>query len=78
MGWVKEEIKTSKEIFNEVVKEYGEVWNGRIYGCSSPYEYFTDYLRDNYDLTLRQCDEICRMIKNYYNIKRFYYTEMKS
>ena len=30
MGWVKEPIKATEEIFNEVVKEYGKVWNGRI------------------------------------------------
>ena len=76
MGWVKEPIKATEEIFNEVVNAFGKVWNGRIYGCSSPYEYFTDHLRDNYGLTLKQCDEICRMIKDYYGIKRFYYNEM--
>lgn len=77
MGWVKESIKTTEEIFNEVVKEYGKVWNGRIGSSSCPYEYFADHLRDNYDLTLWQCDEVCRKIKDYYGIKPFYYTEMK-
>ena len=76
MGWTKMPIKATEEIFNEVVKEYGKVWNGRIGDSSCPYEYFSDHLRDYYDLTLWQCDEVCRMIKEHYNIKQFYYTEM--
>lgn len=77
MGWIKEPIKTTEDIFNEVVKEYGKVWNGRINGCGSPYEYFVDHLRDYYDLTLEQSYEVCKMIKKHYNIKRFYFTEME-
>lgn len=76
MGWTKMPIKATEEIFNEVVKEYGKVWNGRIGSSMCPYEYFADHLRDYYDLTLKQCDEVCRMIKEHYNIKHFYYTEM--
>lgn len=77
MGWVKEPIKATEEIFNEVVKEYGKVWNGRIGDSSCPYEYFADHLRDHYDLTLWQCDEVCGMIREYYGIKYFYYMEVQ-
>ena len=78
MGWIKNPVKTTEEIFNEVVKEFGKTWNGRIGDSSSPYEYFTDHLRDYYDLTLRQCDEVCRMIRDYYGIKCFYYQEIQA
>ena len=76
MGWVKEPIRSSKEIFKEIVNE--RKWNGCIGNSHCPYEYWADWMRDNYNLTLRQCDESCRMIKTHYNIKEFYYTEMKS
>lgn len=77
MAWTKEEIKNSEQIFNEIVSEYGEKWNDRIGDSTCPYEYFADHLRDNYDLTFRQCNEVCEMIKEHYNIEHFYYTELK-
>lgn len=77
MGWVKNPIMGTEEIFNGILSEYGDVWNRRIGGSVCPYEYFADHLRDNYTLTLSQCDEVCRMIKKYYNIFPFYYTELK-
>ena len=73
MGWIKEPIRDTKEIFNEIVSKVK--WNGRIGDSSSPYEYFSDYIRDNYNVTLRQCDEICSMIKEHYKIKLFYWTD---
>ena len=75
MGWIKEPIRDTKEIFNEIISKVK--WNGRIGDSSSPYEYFSDYIRDYYDVTLKQCDLICKMIKEHYGIKEFFYTEMK-
>lgn len=77
MGWVKTPTETTEELFNQVISEYGEVWNGRIGDSTTPNEYFADHLRDNYDLTLLQCTELCRMIKEYYGIYPFYYDELK-
>ena len=79
MGWVKKEVRSTKEIFNDLVKVFKKEWKVEYlpYGNGSPYEYFSDYIRDYYDVTLKQCDEICKMIKEHYGIKRFYYTEMK-
>ena len=74
MGWIKEPIRDSREIFNEIVSKG---WNGSYKGSTCPYEYFSDYIRDYYDVTLKQCDEICRMIKEHYGVKEFFYTEMK-
>ena len=75
MGWIKKPIRDTKDIFNEIVSKVK--WNGRIGDSTTPYEYFADYILDYYDVTLKQCDEICKMIKEHYGIKRFYYTEMK-
>ena len=77
MGWVKQPIQKSEQIYIEIISER-PTWNGRMGGSHSPYEYWADWLRDNYDLTLKQCDEICRWLKEYYKIEKFYYTEMKS
>jgi len=74
MGWVKTPTRTSEDIFSEIVRER-PTWNGRVGDGSSPYEYWSDYLRDNYDLTLSQADEICRGLKTYYGIEHFYYGE---
>jgi hypothetical protein len=76
MGWIKEPIRDTKEIFNEIVSKVK--WNGRIGDSTTPYEYFADYIRDYYDVTIKQCDEICKMIKEHYRIERFYYTEMET
>ena len=74
MGWIKKPIRDTKGIFNEIVSKRKE-WNGFIGDSSSPYEYWVDYIRDNYDVTLKQCDEICKMIKEHYQIKKFYATD---
>jgi hypothetical protein len=72
MGWVKEVKQSSDEIFNEITSRIKE-WRGIPDDSSTPYEYFTDYLRDNFNITLKQCDEICQRLKEYYGIDRFYY-----
>lgn len=74
MAWVKTPVRTSEEIFSEIVAKY-PTWDGRMGDSASPYEYWIDSLRDNYDLTMRQADEICRALKEYYGIKHFYYGE---
>ena len=74
MGWIKTATRSSEEIFSEIVKDR-PTWDGRIGDSTTPYEYWSDWLRDNYDLTLRQCDEICRALKEYYHIEHFYYGE---
>ena len=73
MGWVKTPIKTTEQIFNEIKAEFGETWSGRLGDSTTPCEYFSDHLRNYYDLTLKQADEVCKMIKEYYKIDKFYY-----
>lgn len=74
MGWIKKPIKKSEQIYSEIISAR-PIWNGRIGDSNCPYEFWSDWLRDNYDLTLGQCDEICRWLKEYYNIKKFYNTD---
>ena len=76
MGWVKEVKQSNNEIFNDVIKKIPE-WRGIPDDSTTPYEYFSDHLRDYYDVTLKQCDEICLMLKGYYHIEEFYYNELK-
>lgn len=75
MGWVKEQTNKTSKLFAEIIKTFGEKWNGRIGSSSTPYEYFSDYIRDNYDVTLGQCDLLCEMIKQHYRIEKFYATD---
>jgi hypothetical protein len=70
MGWVKTPIRTSEDIFKEITSQNPK-WKGRK-GSSSPYEYWSDYIKDYYDVTLHQCDEICKMLMDFYKIKKFY------
>jgi len=74
MGWIEQPQRTSDDIFNEIVKER-PTWKGRMGDSTTPYEYWTDYLRDYYEITLSQCDEICKRLKEYYKIEHFYYGE---
>lgn len=73
MGWVKVQVKDTNDIVNDIVNNI--TWKGTPKGNTTPYEFFTDYIRDNYDVTLKQCDEICGMLKQHFNIKHFYYGE---
>lgn len=77
-GWVSDETMSSEEIFNDIIKNfdgkediYRIVIRKREDAC--PYGYFSDYIKDHYDVTSPQCDEICEMIKDYYNLGWFYY-----
>lgn len=71
MGWVKKEVDSTQRIFDEVAANL----SGRIGYSTTPYEFFADYIRDNYDVTLKQCDEICKKLKAHFRIKKFYYNE---
>ena len=74
MGWIKVPEMTSKQIFDSVVASIGD-WRGVPKGNTSAYEFFADYLRDYYPITLTQCGEVCKMLRDYYNIEHFYYGE---
>lgn len=77
MGWVKQQVRTNEDIFNEIASRDPNKRLANYVGDSTtPYEYWSDYLRDYYDVTLKQCDEICQMIREYYGIKKFYYNEL--
>ena len=77
MGWVKTQVEKTSKIFYKIITTFGEKWNGRIGDSTTPYEYFSDYIRDHYDVTLEQCELLCEMIKQHYRIEKFYYNEMK-
>lgn len=70
--WVKETKMIENEIFQEVIKDI-PTWRGTPRGNSSPYEFFSDYLKENFDLTLFQCNNVCEMLKEHYQIDKFYY-----
>ena len=69
MGWVKTPTRKTSDIFKEIVKEG---WSGNIKDSSTPFEYWSDRIKDNYDVTLLQCNMLCKMIKQHYKIKKFY------
>ena len=78
MGWVSKQVRPTKEIFDDIIKDFGENWKNTNLppsGNGSYYEYFSDYIRDYYEVTLRQCDVLCKMIKEHYQIKKFYATD---
>ena len=70
MGWIKEQKESTYKIFKEITDRI--YWNGTPKGNSSPYEFFSDYIRDYFDVTLKQCEEICTMLRDYYKIEDFY------
>ena len=74
-----EQCVSSDEIFNEIIHNYPKRENVLIAmrksGDSSPYGYFSDLIKDNYPVTLKQCDEICTMLKDYYSFSKFYATD---
>ena len=74
MGWVNKQVRPTKDIFDDLIKVFGNVWKIEYLpsGNGSAYEYFSDYIRDYYEVTLRQCDLLCKWLKEFYNIKKFY------
>lgn len=80
MGWVKKPVMATEDIFNALINRFGKAWKAEYMTSEngSPYEYFSDYIRDYYNVTIKQCDELCVMLKKHYHIKYFYYNELKS
>ncbi len=71
MAWVKEEVQSTADIFLSIINKRPS-YRGELNGSGSPYEYWSDYIKDYYDVTLEQCDDICKRLKDYYKIKNFY------
>lgn len=71
MGWVKQPIHSTNKLFNEIVKTIG-IWRGVPRGNGSAYEYLSDLIKDNYDVTLKQCTELCKMIAKHYGIQLYF------
>ena len=62
-------LTTTQSIFNDIVSIYDKA---PILKEGTLYEFFADYIRDYYDVTLKQCDEICKMLKAHYKVEKFY------
>lgn len=80
MGWISKQVRPTKDIFDDLIKKFGKKWKIEYMPSEngSPYEYFSDYIRDYYEVTLRQCDMLCKMIKEHYKIELFYYNEIEA
>ncbi len=70
MGYIKQQVMETAEVFNSIVANR-PTFNVNLDG-ETPYGYFSDFIKDNYDVTLVQSDEICRMLEEHYSIKNFY------
>ena len=75
-GWVSGEVVPSEEIFNDIISKFRDK-DDVLYATEksmsgSVYEFLTDYIRDYYDVSLRQCDKIARMLKDHYEFEKFY------
>lgn len=77
-GWVKDETKPTEEIFQDIINKFDEnsiMRHIQYEDSTTPYEFFSDYIRDYYDVTLRQCDEILDKLEEYYDLPYFDYSQ---
>lgn len=65
---------TVDEVFNDITSKI--VWKGTPRGNGSPYEFFSDYIKDYYCMSILGNDEVCKKLKDFYGIKKFYAYEM--
>ena len=78
--WTSQTEGNIDEIFQEIITHFNKkdiLRNLSEYGGEngSPYEFFTDYLRDYYNISLKDCDLICKKLKEYYDLPFFYANE---
>ena len=85
MGWVCNALADdTKSVFCEITSKFSANDIKRTLtefggeNCS-PFEFFVDYLRDYYNVSLETCKEICEMIKQFYGkeLPYFYAYEKK-
>lgn len=79
MGWIKKEVMTDEELLEQLKSEFKcketieRLTKRSLSG--SVCEYFTDYIRDYYDVTLAQCSRVSKRLADFYGIKKFYYED---
>lgn len=79
MSWVKQEVINDEKLFESLKKDFpnsATILRGkRKTRSSSVYEYLTDYMRDNYVVTLSQSSRVAKRIADLYEIENFYYRD---
>ena len=79
MGWVKQEVINDEKLFEGLKKVFpnsAAILKGkRTSKSSSVYEYLTDYMRDNYVVTLSQSSRVAKRIAELYEMENFYYRD---
>lgn len=77
IGLVKNETITDDELFESLKQDFHSstliLLGTRKSQSGSVYEYLTDCIRDNYDVTLEQCSRVSKQLADFYGIKKFYY-----
>jgi hypothetical protein len=69
--WVNTIQRSTEDIFKEITSKI-KVWYDNPKSSTTPYEMLVDYIKDNYDVTLLQCHELCDRLRVHYGIKKFY------
>lgn len=75
MGWVKEEIISSDQLYNELVSALTRsaiLIGVRKSFSGSVYEYLTDLIKDNYDVTLTQCHAVSVKVAEHFGIEKIF------
>lgn len=77
-GWVKDEKKSTEEIFQDIINKFDEnsiMRHIQYKDSTTPYEFFSNYIRDYYDVTLKQCEETLDKLEEYYDLPYFDYSQ---
>lgn len=79
MGWTKQEVINDEKLFESLKNTFpnsATILRGkRETKSSSVYEYLTDYMLDNYVVTLSQSSRVAKRIAELYEIENFYYRD---
>lgn len=77
-GWVNQTKDNIDDIFQDIISRFSKTDILRKIGENdSPYQFFSDYIKDYYNISLQDSDLICNKLKEYYKLPYFYASEKR-
>lgn len=69
--WVKESVYTDNELFYKVksLLTINDITNRSKRNQETPYGFLVDYIKDNYPVTLHQCDRVAEQLLKHFEFK---------
>lgn len=69
--WVKEMVYSDSELFYKVLSRLtiNDITSHSQHNQETPFGFLSDYIKDNYPVTLHQCDRVAKQLLEHFEFK---------